>query len=486
MNRFQFGTWAAAYSQRTNRSLAGSRLVIDKRLLSPLDRLQAQLWGMTIEDAGSKASQDKPLLDVDATCPLCDVPDGRQLSGVEAMDFAQQHMPVLEAYMQEAIHQADFHDARIAACLILEPKTAVLLRKLKAAGATVGAYCGSEANDERVVRQLREEGITVVYDPSWSAVDSHQAALDMLDRIQPNIIIDDGASFARLAAMERPELMKHIIGVAEETTSGIRAFEAMQEAGALSFPVVAVNDSPLKTGFDNAHGTGETCITTLQRILGEDVFTGASVTVLGYGPVGSGFAHKVRALGADVTVCDTDPIVALQAVFDGFRALDITQAIQEADIVISATGVRHTVTLQDMQSMKDHAVLAVIGGIANEIALDTIPGFHAQPKTELRSLAIPGGNTIRLVSEGDGVNYTVGGGNPIEIMDLSFAVQAAAVTYLLSSKGHLPNGLQRLDHETNRNIAEIALKVRGYSVSHAVTDNGYDWKLTRFAENERR
>lgn len=484
MERLRFATWAEQYSQKTNRSLAGSRLRVDDGALGDGERLIVQDWGMAISPASQDADDADAQALIDATTPMDDVIDARRLSGSQAVDFAQRHMPVLDALMRDARERVDFTGISIAVCLILEPKTAVLLRQLKAAGARVGAYCGAEANDERVAEQLRSEGIEVAFDPNWTPAQAHQGALDLLDGLKPNIIIDDGASFARLAAMERPELMADIIGVAEETTSGVRAFQAMQDAGALSFPVIAVNDSMLKTGFDNAHGTGETCVTTMQRILGADAFDGVRVTVVGYGPVGRGFARRVRALGADVTVCDTDPVVALQAVFEGFRALDIDQAIRTADMVVSATGVRHTITLQHMRAMRPHAILTVIGGIANEIALDDIPGFHAESKREIRDLAVPDGPVIRLVSEGDGVNYTVGGGNPIEIMDLSFAVQASAVTYLLDHRGTLPHGLQRLDRGVDRHIADIALRVRGYRASHAVADNGYDWTLTRFAEDE--
>lgn len=487
MEPFRFSAWAEAYSQKTNRSLAGTRLYIGHDGgascgIDQADLAQAQDWGMVPSRDSAEMQTGHA---IDATMPLGDVVDARELTGAEAMRFAQEHMLVLDALMRQMRKDVDFTGIRIAVCLILEPKTAVLLRQLKAAGAIVGAYCGSEANDERVAAQLRTEGIPVAYDPDWTPAQAHQGALDLLDEIQPNIIIDDGASFARLAAMERPELMGHIIGVAEETTSGIRAFQAMQDAGALTFPVIAVNDSMLKTGFDNAHGTGETCITTLQRILGSDCFAGSNVSVVGYGPVGRGFAHRVRALGANVTICDTDPVVALQAVFDGFRAYDIDQAIGESDIVVSATGVRHTITLQHMRRMKPDAVLSVIGGITNEIALDQIDGFHAENKRELRDLAVPDGPVIRLISEGDGVNYTVGGGNPIEIMDLSFAVQASAVAHLLRHRGTLQPGLQRLGRDIDRHIADIALRTRGYRASHAVADNGYDWTLTRFAENEK-
>ena len=382
---------------------------------------------------------------------------------------------------------------RIAVCLILEPKTAVLLRLLKAAGATVGVFCEPESTDQRVADQLRREGITVQADAGWTAEQAHQGALRLLDEIRPQIIIDDGpqiiiddgASFARLAALERPELLDGLIGVSEETTSGVRAFQAMQDAGALTFPVIAVNDSILKTGFDNTHGTGETCVTTMD-ILGAHAFEGARVAVVGYGPVGRGFALRVRALGARVAVCDTDPVAALQAVFDGFAATDIDEALADADIVVSATGVRHTIALEHLQRMRQGAALAVIGGIANEIALDDIPDFRSETGCRIRDLAVPDGPVIRLLAEGDGVNYTAGGGNPIEIMDLSFAVQVSAVTHLWRTRGTLRPGLHRLDADADRRIAAVALSVRGFHASHAVAENGYDWTMTRFAETERR
>ena len=463
-SKSDFAAWAAAVSQRTNRSLAGRRIT---GVRDPLFRLQAAQWGM-VDDADpcGRADADAPL---DPRRPVGGLFDSRHADGVEAMDAAQAHMPVTAALLDELTRETDLHDVHIAVCLILEPKTAVLLRLLKAAGAVVGVFCEPESTDQRVADQLRREGITVQADAGWTA-----------------IIIDDGASFARLAALERPELLDGLVGVSEETTSGVRAFQAMQDAGALTFPVIAVNDSILKTGFDNTHGTGETCVTTMQDILGVHAFEGAQVAVVGYGPVGRGFALRVRALGARVSVCDTDPVTALQAVFDGFAATDIDEALPVADIVVSATGVRHTIALEHLQRMRQGAALAVIGGIANEIALDDIPDFRSETGCRIRDLAVPDGPVIRLLAEGDGVNYTAGGGNPIEIMDLSFAVQVSAVTHLWRTRGTLRPGLHRLDADADRRIAAAALSVRGFSVSHAVAENGYDWTMTRFAETERR
>ena len=500
----RFGEWAAVVSQRTNRSLAGRRITLPPATRHDADaadsgrawrqfRSEAAQWGMIASDADVHAAHspdactpaggDAPL---DPRCPVTQLFDSRHAAGVQAMDYAQEHMPVTTALLKTLTDETSLDGVRIAVCLILEPKTAVLLRLLQAAGATVGVYCEPESTDQRVADQLRREGIMVQADAGWTAEQAHQGALRLLDEIRPQIIIDDGASFARLAALERPQLLDDLVGVSEETTSGVRAFEAMRDAGALTFPVIAVNDSILKTGFDNAHGTGETCVTTMQDILGARAFDGARVTVVGYGPVGRGFAMRIRTLGAQVTICDTNPVAALRAVFDGFAATDIDKALPQSDIVVSATGVRHTIALEHLRRMRQGTALAVIGGIANEIALDDIPDFHGEPGTRIRDLAVPEGPVIRLLAEGDGVNYTAGGGNPIEIMDLSFAVQVSAVDYLWRTRGTLAPGLHRLDADADRRIAAMALSVRGFRASHAVANNGYDWTMTRFAETERR
>ena len=500
----RFGEWAAVVSQRTNRSLAGRRITLPPATRHDADaadsgrawrqfRSEAAQWGMIASDADVHAAHspdactpaggDAPL---DPRCPVTQLFDSRHAAGVAAMDYAQEHMPVTAALLKTLTGETDLDGVRIAVCLILEPKTAVLLRLLQAAGAAVGVYCEPESTDQRVADQLRREGIMVQADAGWTAEQAHQGALRLLDEIRPQIIIDDGASFARLAALERPQLLDDLVGVSEETTSGVRAFEAMRDAGALTFPVIAVNDSILKTGFDNAHGTGETCVTTMQDILGARAFDGARVTVVGYGPVGRGFAMRIRTLGAQVTICDTNPVAALRAVFDGFAATDIDKALPQSDIVVSATGVRHTIALEHLRRMRQGTALAVIGGIANEIALDDIPDFHGEPGTRIRDLAVPEGPVIRLLAEGDGVNYTAGGGNPIEIMDLSFAVQVSAVDYLWRTRGTLAPGLHRLDADADRRIAAMALSVRGFRASHAVANNGYDWTMTRFAETERR
>jgi adenosylhomocysteinase len=314
-----------------------------------------------------------------------------------------------------------------------------------------------------------------------------------MDRIRPNVVIDDGANFARLLVMERPALLPHLIGVAEETTSGVRAFQAMQAARELPFPVVAVNDSQLKTRFDNRHGTGETCVATTLELLGASCLAGARVAVMGYGPVGEGFARRARALGARVTVVELDPVRALEARFAGFGVARAAEALPAASMVVSATGVRHTLPLDLLRNLPNGCRVVVIGGIANEVALDQVvaAGGAILPgeKDGISQLRVPQGPTLTLLAAGDGVNYAAGPGNPIEIMDLSFAVQILAVEHLLRNRNTLPNQVLRLGPDADRRIATLALAARGIALDTAPaagTADGSafvpDWRVTRFSD----
>ncbi|MCI1983228.1 MAG: adenosylhomocysteinase [Bifidobacteriaceae bacterium] len=488
-----FAQWARVVSRDTNRSLAGSSLYVPQDASDIA--AQAQQWGMRLaaDEVGADFTYDAVLAgdaeaatgavlpahashftDKEASAPL------PQMSGAEAIDHARMRMPVTRKLIAELAADGALTGVRFAISIVLEPKTAVFLEELAAAGAVVGIYCDGESTDPRVIEELEKRGIEVSAQRAWSAERRRTEALKLLDDIQPDILIDDGASFARLLMRERPQMAANLIGVAEETTSGVRAFAAMDRDRALTYPVIAVNDSALKTNFDNAHGTGETCVTTMLDILGSDAFAGASVAVVGYGPVGAGFARRIRALGAKVTICDIDPVACLRAVFDGFETADLASVAGHVDMVTSATGVRHTVSLETMRRMRERAILGVIGGISNELALDDITGF-ARANAAVRDLDVPGGSTVRLLSDGDGVNYTAGNGNPIDIMDLSFAVQTMAIGYLLKHRGRLEKRLMTLDSSADEHIARVALSTRGQEVTatHTVP---YDWRLSRFED----
>ena len=194
-----FAAWAAARSQKTNRSLAGARLAIPGPQKHAEIKSQAQQWGMTVEDATMTDEHNEEFL-CDGTQSIDSITDMRKASGLEAMEYAEQHMPVLRDTMDSLTTRVDFSGIRIAVCLILEPKTAILLRKLKAAGAIVGVYCGPDSTDPRVAEQLRREGITVESSRDWTAEQAHEAALHLLDEIQPDIIIDEVSKFYNIDA----------------------------------------------------------------------------------------------------------------------------------------------------------------------------------------------------------------------------------------------------------------------------------------------
>ena len=397
-------------------------------------------------------------------------------------------MPVSARLASDLAASGVLRGVRIACSLIVEPKTAVLVERLSEAGAMVGVYCHAHECDQRMADEIASRGYAIEANASWTPAEERAGALRLLDDLQPNVIIDDGANLARLLVMERPELLPGLVGVAEETTSGVRAFQAMADANELPFPVVAVNDSQLKTKFDNRHGTGETCVTTALRLLGPDAFTDARVCVIGYGPVGEGFSRRVRALGARVTIVDIDPVMSLEARFAGFEVSSIEEALPSSDVVVSATGVRHTLPLELLRLMRNDARVVVIGGIANEVALDEVAvagGSVASTATPgLSRLEVAGGPTLVLLASGDGVNYAAGPGNPIQIMDFSFAVQLCAVDYLLRNRGLLPAGVHRLPGEEDRRIATLALEARGanplpYETPVVLVP---DWRRTRYAD----
>lgn len=478
-----FAHWACAWAQATNSSLAGSRVLVSGQDLARDGgalALRMAEWGIVPTHDAARA---------DFTYP--DLPKRQELSAVDAWARAERGMPVSAELARQVAADGLLRGVRIALSLIVEPKTAVLVERLAAAGATVGVYCHAHECDQAIANQIRARGYAIEADASWTPAQEREGSLRLMDRIRPDVVIDDGANFSRLMVMERPALAARLVGVAEETTSGVRAFAAMQQAGELPFPVVAVNDSRLKTGFDNRHGTGETCVATTMDLVGPSFFSangGARVTVAGFGPVGEGFCHRVRALGARVTVAEADPVRALEASFAGFAVTTLERALPATDMAVSATGVRHTLPADALRLLPDGATVAVIGGIANEVALDQVlsQGGALRPgqRDGVSWLDVPHGPTLRLLASGDGVNYAAGPGNPIEIMDLSFAVQLAAVEHLLRHAGSLPAEVLRLGPGVDRRIASIALAARGIRTEDAPSTPTFvpDWRVTRYAD----
>jgi len=366
-------------------------------------------------------------------------PDGSILSPADSPEdrlaWARSHMPVT----LDAASSLDLTGVRIGVALVLEPKTAVLALALADAGAEVFVFGHAEEVRPAVADALRQAGLTVFADPdpTWE----EQLARDFLS-CGLHLLLDDGSHLIRLAH-EVEGALDHLIGAAEETTSGLRPLREWQQAGRLRIPVVASNDARTKTLFDNAYGTGQSCLMTILDLLDPGQrgwpLWDKQVVVAGYGDVGRGFAKLTAAFGGRVAVAELDPVRELQARMDGHHTGPLDALVTDADLVVSATGVRHTITASQLEQMRQDTVVAVIGGVEQEVAMTDAEAAGARWVSD-DVMALRSGRAVRILDRGNCINVTAGEGNPIEIMDLSFGVQVAAIRHLLNHRG-LPAGV---------------------------------------------
>ncbi|WP_231580763.1 MULTISPECIES: adenosylhomocysteinase [unclassified Leucobacter] len=391
-------------------------------------------------------------------------------------------MPVTAALAAELAERRSVAGTRVAVSLVLEPKTSALALALQRAGAEVAVFSAVSETDPSVARALAAGGVRVfapqtqVAAHEAAAVDAEHAA-GVLDW-RPQLLVDDGSHLIRLAHSERPEALSGLRGSSEETTSGVRPLHEMAAAGELRLPVIAVNDARTKTDFDNRVGTGQSCVLAVADLLDPDdapplvlerplvPVAGTSWTVVGYGPVGEGVARFAAALGARVTVVERDAVRALSAVHDGFAAAPLAEACASADVVISATGVWHTLDGAVLAALRPGTAVAVAGGIDDELGLDELgaAGWMARELAPgIAEWSEPGSEAtehgILVLADGGGVNYTAGEGNPIEVMDLSFATQLAALDRL--ARAELEPGVHAIETADELRVAAAALAARG-------------------------
>ncbi|KTR87364.1 adenosylhomocysteinase [Leucobacter chromiiresistens] len=404
----------------------------------------------------------------------------RGASAASRIAWAAAGMPATATLAGLLGAEGSHRGVRVGVSLVLEPKTAAFARLLADAGCSVAVFSAVSETDPEIAEELARDGRIAVFAPragdsARSAADVDAAHAAAILDWGPEYLIDDGAHLIRLAHSERPSALARLRGAAEETTSGVRPVREMAALDALRLPVIAVNDARTKTDFDNLIGTGQSCVLAIADVLdaARDAvpYTGVAGTrwaVVGYGPVGQGVARFASALGAEVVVVERDPVRALAALHDGHEAESSRSALSRADVVVSATGVWHTLDAQAVSSLQDGAVLAVAGGIDDEIALDQLreAGWEehevARGVAEWRAPALHDGRGVLVLAEGGGVNYTAAEGNPIEVMDLSFATQVAALAQLIEAEP--PEGVHRLSDADERRVAAAALAARGGDV----------------------
>jgi adenosylhomocysteinase len=379
--------------------------------------------------------------------------------GHRRIAWAAEHMPVLGA-LAPRLGDGVLVGRRLAVVVHLEAKTACLVLALRRAGAEVVAAGSNRlSTQDAVCAALVEQGVEVF---ARHGVAPEQFTDDLLAVAAsgPELVIDDGLELTRRIAEHRPDELAGLGGVSEETTTGVLRLRALEAAGLLTFPAVAANDARCKHLFDNRYGTGEAALTAILALTNV-LAAGRVFCVIGYGHVGRGLASAVRGLGGRVTVVELDPVCALTAFMDGHRVAPLHEALADADVVITATGLVEALDRDVLPFLKDGVVLANAGH--NDRELD-VPALAAaadetfEPRAGVRTYVL-GGRRVHVLVDGALVNIAGLDGNPIEIMDLSFSVQALSIHHLAS--GGLPAGVNAFPAELDDLIAETKLRTLG-------------------------
>ncbi|HMH45907.1 MAG TPA: adenosylhomocysteinase, partial [Pyrinomonadaceae bacterium] len=283
---------------------------------------------------------------------------------------------------------------------------------------------------------------------------------------EPAIIIDDGSDVVATMIKEKPELAKKIVGTTEETTTGIVRLQAMETAGVLTFPSIAVNNAQTKHFFDNRYGTGQSTLDGIIRAT-NILLAGRNLVVVGYGWCGKGVSMRARGMGANVIITEVDPIKAVEAVMDGFRVMPISAAASIGDIFVTVTGNRHVIDREHFAKMKDGAIVCNSGHFdleLNLVALRELSGEPTQVRPFVEEYKLKNGNRVMVLGEGRLINLAAAEGHPASVMDMSFANQALSVEYLVKKKGELKPGVHLLPVEVDQEIASLKLRALGMSI----------------------
>jgi adenosylhomocysteinase len=380
--------------------------------------------------------------------------------GHRRIEWARQHMPVLHRLLEERLDDGALAGRKVAVVVHLEAKTACLVLALQEAGAQVVA-AGSNplSTQDAVCAALVERGVEV---HARHGVSQAEFTADLLAVAEtgPELVIDDGLELTRRTAEHRPDLYERLQGVSEETTTGVARLRALEAEGRLPFPAIAANDAKCKHMFDNPYGTGQTTLTALLALTNV-LAAGREFCIVGYGWVGKGLARAADGLGGRVTVVELDPVRALTAHMDGYRVASLRDALPDADVVITATGLIEAIGADALPSLKNGALLANAGHHDREIDVPALAAqadevIDARPKVKTYVL---GERRVHVLVDGALVNIAGLDGNPIEIMDLSFSVQALSA-HLLASGG-VPVGLNRFPDELDDLIARTKLATLG-------------------------
>ncbi|NLY42958.1 MAG: adenosylhomocysteinase [Clostridiaceae bacterium] len=386
--------------------------------------------------------------------------------GKQKIEWVKKNMPLLRYLEEDFTAHQYFKGLRITVCVHLEAKTAYLAKVLAAGGAEV-AVTGSNplSTQDDVAAALVQDGLKVYawYGATEKEYFEHlNYALD----IKPNIVIDDGGDLVYLLHGERQDLVSHVLGGCEETTTGVIRLRAREREGLLKFPMISVNDAYCKYLFDNRYGTGQSVWDGINRTTNL-IVSGKNVVIVGYGWCGKGCAMRAKGLGANVIICEVDPVKAIEAVMDGYRVMPMNEAAKIGDIFITVTGCKRVIYDEHYKVMKDGAILANAGHFDVEICIPELEEMAVEKKEMRKNIMgyrMEDGRWIYLLAEGRLVNLAAGDGHPAEIMDMSFALQALCAKYIALNHSVLENKVYAVPEEIDKYVARLKLQRMGIHI----------------------
>lgn len=383
-------------------------------------------------------------------------------NGLKKLEWARTHMKVLRSIAQEMKESQSLKDIRIGMALHVEAKTGILALTLQEAGADVRlASCNPLSTDNDVSEALNALGLPT-FARKGESNDEYYQNLDSVLAHNPQFLIDDGGDLIKMVHERGMDVM----GASEETTTGIVRLRAMEKDGVLKFPVMSANDALMKHLFDNRYGTGQS---TFDGILTATnlIIAGKKFVVGGYGWCGRGIAMRAAGLGAEVVVTEIDPVKAVEARLDGFQVMTMKEAAKVADFIVTVTGNCDLVTTEHFEVMKDGCVLSNSGHFNNEINIPDLEAMTVEKKTVrhmVDAYTLQDGRVFYLLADGRLINLSAGQGHPVEIMDMSFAIQALGVEYVVRNHATMENKVHKVPAEIDERVAWQELKALGIEI----------------------
>ena len=383
------------------------------------------------------------------------------------IEWADQNMPVLRLIRKRFQAEQPLKGVRISACLHVTTETANLMRTLKDGGADV-VLCASNplSTQDDVAASLVKHYEIPTFAIKGEDNETYYKHIHAALEHQPMMTMDDGADVVSTIHTERKDLLQHVIGGTEETTTGVIRLRSMANSKVLGYPIIAVNDAQTKHFFDNRYGTGQSTMDGIVRAT-NTLVAGKTLVVCGYGWCGRGVAMRANGMGAKVVVIEVEPIRAIEATMDGYQVMPIAEAAKIGDIFVTVTGDIHVIRREHFETMKDGAIVCNSGHFNVELDLDglaSVTTARRMIRDFVEEYTLKNGKRVNVLGEGRLINLAAAEGHPADVMDMSFANQALGAEYMLKNAKSLQKAVYPVPQAIDREIARLKLEAMNISI----------------------